>query len=91
MPCPLHVDLREVMKGVCELVTAASPGELISDSPFLGLESRRRVSGNEEQRSHGVHVTQRCKHTHTHTGLNLKKMVDLSVIRQSRNSVRYIA
>lgn len=29
--------------------------------PFLGLESRRRVSGDEEERSHWVHVAQRWK------------------------------
>ncbi len=40
-------------------------------SPFLGLEFGRRVSWNEEQRSHGMQVTQGCREiqeSYTNTG-----------------------
>lgn len=35
-------------------------------SPFLRLESGRRVSWNEEERTHWVHVTKCWKKTHTY-------------------------
>jgi len=50
--------------------------EWVTCWPFSGLQFRWRISWNQEQRSHWMHITESCQHTDTQTVKHTHRYTD---------------
>lgn len=59
-------------------------------SPFFRFESGRRVSWNEEERTHRVHVTKRWK-KHTHRSVRIQEAEPKQTYRYEQKNGTHVA